>query len=127
MKDEAPRSGLLSTSRTPIRNFSSTSFLVISLHTFGTGYGHDHIGSASSFNLKFTGYVFRYQVFRQTTLRISVIILAIHYVVLLSYVCIDLPLTCVGFPFNIQHLILHAMVKWRYVHVWTHILLQRNL
>ena len=53
-------------------------FKIFSSCNFGTGYGHKQIGFASYFNLKYTGSVSSVPL---KTLRISVIILAIHYIV----------------------------------------------
>ena len=57
MKYWDPHSESFATSRDPSRNKFSTSFLKISLCTFGTGYGREHIAFESSFNLKSNGYV----------------------------------------------------------------------
>ena len=55
--DGAPNSNLFALSRTPIRTKYSTYFLIISLCNFGTGYGLEHVGFASSFDSDSTGSV----------------------------------------------------------------------
>ena len=79
------------TSSNPSGTKRSNSFLKISSCKFVTGYGPEHIGCAPSFNLNYNGYFSRCQVFHQTTIRILVIILAVHYVVLLSNFDIEFP------------------------------------
>ena len=56
-KDGAPCSDSFAISRAPIRTKRSTSFFNISVCSFDTGYGLNHIGIASSFNLNYTGAV----------------------------------------------------------------------
>ena len=50
VQDGAPHSESFAASSTHSRNERPTSFLNISLCTFGTGYGRKHIGFVSSFN-----------------------------------------------------------------------------
>ena len=57
-KNGAPHYELLACSRNHIRAKRSTYFFNISSFTFGTGYGLEHIGFTSYFNLKYTGSVF---------------------------------------------------------------------
>ena len=59
VKDGAPRYESFSTPRNHIGTKRSTSFLEISLCTFGTGYGHEHIVFVSSFNSKYDVSVFQ--------------------------------------------------------------------
>ena len=58
----------------------------------------------------------RCQVFHQTTLLFFVIISAIHYVVILSYVVIDFSWPYLNLPFSIQYLKLHIILSKRTDH-----------
>ena len=90
-KDGADHFELLARSRNPSRNKRSTSFLNISLCNFSIGYGFEHIGFALYFNSKYTWSVFQVPSVTSKILRIFVIILAIHYIVILSNYCICFP------------------------------------
>ena len=90
-KDGAPHSESFATSRTPSNTKCSTSFLNIYSCTFVNVYVIDNIFFASSLNQSLLDLFSRCQVFHLTTLLIYVIILAIHYVVLLSAVDIEFP------------------------------------
>ena len=58
-KDDPPHSESFATPKTPSRSKCSTYFLNISSCNFGTGYGRENIGFASSFNVNSTGYFFQ--------------------------------------------------------------------
>ena len=78
-------------SRTPSRTKRSTSSLTIPLCTFGTGYGLENIGFASSFNSNSTESVFRFPSVPSNNSSIFVIIITIHYIVYLEYFGIGFP------------------------------------
>ena len=87
----ATLSELVDLSRYPSRTKRSTYFLNIVLCTFGTLYGLEHIGYISFLILSILDLFSRWQSFQQTNIRIFAIILAIHYIVLLSDVGIGFP------------------------------------
>ena len=70
-KDWAPHSESFDTSRTPSRTNRSTSFLKISLCTFGSAYVCESIYFAYYLIRSLLYLFYRYQVFHQTTLQIS--------------------------------------------------------
>ena len=90
-KDGAPHSESFATSRNTSRNKLSTSFWTFSCVPSVLDTVASILASHPFLILSLLGTFSRYQVSHQTTLRFSVIILAICYVVLFSYADIEFP------------------------------------